>query len=523
MPTSKLGACVLIATTLLAAVAACSWPAASLKDETARRPLAQQINASDMQAFRDLLAGVTANVGTVSETVAGSDAPRVCVLEESHTSVPGQLETALMLLRLYERRGLRQIALEGLTGDKPFPATEWFRQLGGPEDEETRHEVLVGLVRSGEISAAELIAVALPDVTVLPADDPAAYAVEETRAASAAPTAYLYKIGLKSARPEHAARLRRLSRQHKVAQMVEFVISLDDWAGSRYVSMKSPTRRVSVEQRLRELKEIEARAALAGAELTSEDRGAMAEARDFFEAGHRRSEAMARAVLELAPGAGLVAINLGAAHTEAVCRLLADAGLTYAVLSPSALTRDGAPGAIGEEGFDGGTKSLSVTGAGGGLGSLLDGRKKPPPVLGKTWFRAEAQMRFATALIARARLGPGFPDEGLRRKVDALDYVRVNWGSVRQLGAGKLFMASARIEQGWTDIWGRCGRPRAVLIPLQRRSLEELLLANLKLVGGRGGLRARTADGPVFELITQDVIAAYASDPDALKAISGDG
>src|SRR3712207_3013784 len=190
-----------------------------------------------------------------------------------------------MMLRLYERHGLRHIALEGLTADKPFPTTGWYRQLGGPEDEETRHEVLVGLLRDGEISAAELIAAAFPDVNVVAADDPAAYAVEETQAASAAPTAYLYRIGLKSVRPEHAARLRQLSRQHKVTQLVEFVISLDGWAGERYEAMKSAARRPSVEQRLRELEEIEARAALAGAEITAEDRGAMAEARDFFEAG----------------------------------------------------------------------------------------------------------------------------------------------------------------------------------------------------------------------------------------------
>lgn len=516
-------ACVLLATTLLAAASACSRPTAGLRDATPLKPRAQQINASDMQAFRDMLTGVTDGVGIVSKTGAGADAPRVCVLEERHTSVPGQLETALMMLRLYERQGLRQLALEGLTADKPFPSTEWYRQLGGPEDEETRHEVLVGLLHDGEISAAELIAVAFSDVTVRPADDPVAYAVEETQTAGAAPTTYLYKIGLKSVRPEHAARLRRLSRQHKVAEIVEFVISLDGWAVERYDALKHDTRSASIEQSLRELKEIEERAALTGAEITAEDRRAMAEACDFFEAGKRRSEAMARAVQELAPAAPLVALNLGAAHTEVVCRLLADAGLTYAVLSPSTLNEDGGPGDIGEEGFERKAKSLSVAEAGGGLGSLLDGRKKPPPVLGQTWLKVEAQLRFATALIARARLGPGFPDEGLRRKLDALDHVKVNWGSVRQVGADKLFMASARVEQGWTNIWGQCGRPRAVLITLQRSSLEELLLATLNMVRRGGGPRTGAADGPVFQLITHDVIAAYSNDPGALKAVRRDG
>lgn len=521
--TSKLSACVLLAATLLAAAAACTRPAAGLRSEPPREPRPKQIDASDMRAFRDMLAGVTAGVGAVSETGAGSDAPRVCVLEERHASVAGQLETALMILRLHERHGLRHVALEGLTADQPFPATEWYRRLGGPEDEETRHEVLVGLLRDGELSAAELIAVAFPDVTVHAADDPAAYAVGVTQTASKAPVTYLYKIALKSVRPEHAARLRRFSRQHRVAQMVEFVISLDGWARERHELMKRAPRRESVEQRLRELKEIEARAAVTGAEITAEDRGAMAEARDFFEAGHRRSEAMARAVRELAPVAPLVALNLGTAHTEVVSRLLADAGITYGVVSPAALNGGAGPGDIGEESFERKGKALSVAGAGGGLGSLLDGRKKPPPVMGRTWLKADAQLRFATALIARAQPGPGFPDEGLRRKVDALDHVRVNWGSVRQVGADKLFMASARAEQGWTDIWGRCGQPSAALIPLQRRSLEELLMANLSLVRRGGGPRTGPGGGPVFELITHDVIAAYSTDLGAFKNIVGDG
>lgn len=523
MRTSKLSACVLLAATLLAAVAACTRPGAGIRNEAPREPSVRQITASDLQVFREMLTGVTAGVGTVSETGAGSDAPRVCVLEERHTSVTGQLEIALMLLRLYERHGLRHVALEGLTAGEPFPSTEWYRQLGGPEDEETRHEVLVGLLREGEISAAELIAAAFPDVTVRAADDPAAYAVEETQTASTAPAVYLYKIALKSVRPEHAARLRRLSRQHKIAQMAEFVISLDGWASERYAAMKSATRRASFEERLRELEEIEARAAFTGAELTAEDRGAMAEARDFFEAGRRRSETMARTVAELGPAAPLVVLNLGAAHTEAVSRLLADAGLTYAVMSSAALGEGESPGDLADESFERKGKSLSAALAGGGLGSLLDGRKKPPPVLGKMWLKADAQLRFATALIARARPGPGFPDEGLRRKVDALDLVKVDWGSVRQVGADKLFMGSARVEQGWTDIWGRCGRPRAALIPLRRRNLEELLLASLSMVRQGGGLRARPKGGHTFELITHDVVAAYANDPNALKDLRGDG
>ncbi len=522
----KLIAFVVLAAALLAVGISCSRPDGHFKSVLLESSGVKPITASDMKGFRDMLDEVTTNVGSIADTSGGSEGRRVCVFEEKHSSVAGQLETAIMLLRLHDRYGLRHIALEGLTTDKPFPSTQWSRRMSGTDDEELRHDVLevfVGILREGEISAVELIALAFPDVVIHAADDPSAYAVELTTKAGVASTNYLYKIGLKSVRAEHHAQLRQFNRRHKLAEMVEYVISLDVWARDRHASMKSARRDAPVEQTLRELREIEERAGSVGAEITADERSAMLDAQAFFEAADRRSATMVQVVRGLDPSARMVALNIGAAHTETVSRLFTEAGTTYAVLSPKALSENSEAGDIGFEGFERKGKALSVAWAGKGLGSLLDGRKKPLLVVDRTWLKADAQLRFATVLIARAQLGPGFPEPELRKRIDSLDHVKVQWDSVEKVGGDKLFKASALGEKGWTDIWGYCGKPRAEIIRRGRRSLEELLLENLNAVRQESGARREPRKGPVFELVTHDVIAAYAKEPAALKGVRTTG
>lgn len=513
---SNLRGRVLLMAMLIAFAASCARPG---RPETARTPEWEPIAVSDLKRFEEMLADVAAGVGVAGAGRGGGAARWVCVLEERHTSVAGQVEAAIMLVRLHRRYGLRHIAVEGLTADKSAPSTSWFQKLGGPEDEELRQELLAGFLREGEISAAELLTLAFPDVVVHTADDPSDYAVELTPRAGGAPAHYLYKISLKSLRPEHYPHLRQFNRRHRVAEMVEYVISLDGWARGRHQTLKREGGVTSVEQTLRDLDEIEARAGWVNAEITADERAAMSDARAFFEAAARRSAVMVDAVRGLDPSARLVVLNLGAAHTEGVTRLLGEEGATYAVLSPASLPENAGRGDLTREGFERKGRALSVAWTDRGLSSLLDGRKKPPPVANKTWFKAVAQLRFATALLARARLGPEFPGPELRQKIDALDHVRVEWGSVRQVGSDKLFMATTLGEWGWTDVWSYCGKPRAEIIRGSRRSLEELLVESLNAVRSEDPRRAEPTRAPVFEQVTQDVIAAYARRRDDLKEV----
>src|SRR5258708_19082876 len=95
----------------------------------------QQINVGDV-------ANEIANgVGTVQKTVAGGEKGPIFIFEEFHTSRIGQLQIAVMLLRLHEKYGLKRIGLEGsIKSSRPVDAS-WFRSMGGDESKQDREDV----------------------------------------------------------------------------------------------------------------------------------------------------------------------------------------------------------------------------------------------------------------------------------------------------------------------------------------------------------------------------------------------
>jgi hypothetical protein len=478
---------------------------------------AQSISADEMQKFKNMLADVSNGVGQPGKTNAGAGSRRLLVFEEKHTSVASQFEIALMLLRLHERHGLRHVALEGLTEDKKFPDTQWFRSLGTSKDDDVMKEVLVGMLRDGEISAVELIAIAFPDLTVHAADDTVAYAVELTKHAGIASSVYLYKIGMKSVRPEHYARINQLNQQHKISELLDFVIAQDAWAKERHERMKKAGGGQSIEHILQDLREIEERARTVNAELTAEERNAMLEAKDFFEAADKRTHTLVRVTLGVASSsAPLVAVNIGAAHTEGAERLLDRGKVTYGVLTPLSHAGKKTAGELSYDSFERKDKLQSVTWTGKGLGSLLDGRRKPPPVVGQDWYKALSQLRVATVLLVRAMGSAGFPDPNLKRRIDSFDHLRVNWQSLAVTDDVLTFDASANGQKGWTSISTKAGKPLSVTTP-RGRTWEELLLRDLELIRKEPGERTEPKSSPVIEAVTPDVIAAYAKDAAQLK------
>lgn len=477
------------------------------------------------KSISEMLADISKDVGQVRISKEGSGDRQVCVFEERHNSVAAQIEIALMLLRLHDRYGLRDIALEGLTKDREFPSIKWFRDMGGPDDSELRNQIAVGLLRQGEIGAVELIALAFPNVVVHAADDPTAYLVELTKKAGIASTAYFYKIGFKSVRPEHHQHIQQLSQQKKIRELVEYVISLDAWAKERDARMKKETGS-SIEQTLATLQEIENRATVVGAEIGDDERSAMAEAKAFFAAAEKRTGTIVQATLEMKKAMPLVAMNVGAAHTEGVRRMLDEAKATYGVLTPLSLAKDLKAGDLSYEAFNRKNKQQSVMWLGKGLGSMLDGRHKYRPNVGMKWFQGESQLRFVTALLARASGQSNFPDAALRQKVDRLEDVKVSWKTVKTQQNGDVdFTASVLGEKGWITVSTRCGIPKGAesFVILKGRTLEQLLNKDLDEVRKEAGERKEPEKGPVIEMVTPDVMAAYDKEPNALANISISG
>lgn len=476
-----------------------------------------------------MLSDVSHEVGkvTISE---GSGEHQICVLEEKHTSVAGQFEIALMLLRLYDRHGLRHIALEGLTKDKEFPSVKWFRDMGGPQDAELKEQIAVELLREGEISAVELIAMVLPDVVVHAADDPAAYGVELTERATRSIEAYLYKIAAKSVGREHQSR--------------DYVISLDPWTRQQAEELSKNKAR-SIEEFQQLIQTIEKRAASVDAQLSDEDRAAMAAAHAFFDAARTRTKTMTETALSVARTAPLVAMNVGAAHTSEIVQILRDAKATYGVLKPLSLDQNREDGDLSYQAFERKNKYLSVTFPGKGLGSLLDGRRKSPPGSGRQWNRSATALRFVTAQLALAGGGghgrgggnggarsqgdagdgdrwPIFVDPNLKKEIDKLEDVKVNWETVRRKVNGDVFYKAAVLgEQGWINISTLCGRPDGKNVPMRQKgqNLEKRLKEGLDKVKNEKGKRVEPEKTPVVEVVTPDVSAAYAREPKALAML----
>src|SRR5215213_2288084 len=110
---------------------------------------------------------VAKDVGKVVAAGEGSKPLSVVVFEEMHTSPVGQMEIALMLLRLQKQYRLQLISLEGAMASKGSLPVEWFvNSSDSAETKRARHAVALRMLRDGEMSAAEFIALVRPPVQV---------------------------------------------------------------------------------------------------------------------------------------------------------------------------------------------------------------------------------------------------------------------------------------------------------------------------------------------------------------------
>ena len=125
---------------------------------------AQPAKPMDLAASARVVAEGVGKIGEINS--AGTKGP-VFVFEEFHTSRVGQLQTAVMLLRLHGQYSLRTLGLEGaIQGPRSLDAT-WFHTLGGSLGSSARDDIAVRMLAEGEISQAEFMAMVFPDIRVL--------------------------------------------------------------------------------------------------------------------------------------------------------------------------------------------------------------------------------------------------------------------------------------------------------------------------------------------------------------------
>ncbi|AKB44005.1 hypothetical protein [Methanosarcina vacuolata] len=385
---------------------------------------------TDSVSLLPLAENISSDYGIVSEYKEGLSAKRIIVFEETHDSRAVQIETAIMLNRLYNN-GVRIIALEGLKQGETLDV-EWFHSLS---DDPIKEDVAVGLLGDGEISNAEFMALYYPDVEVIGIEDPKEYEVDISEDAANSFLFYLLAIAENSLSNEQIDQANNLIEQEDYNGYIDFVINADPWTSERYKTFLEANQTNSLEDQLGILKEIEEKATSSGAEIDEETESDFEDLKAFYQAASARSNTMVNNAIPLcskSPDAPIVMI-IGAAHTDKVIDLLTDQSAAFVIISPKSLEKSDDKSELDSAAYERKNNALSVD-SDGLLGSYLDRRpvnyKKPPSVTGETWFKSKAEMYFVTETIATAISGGAKEPYDFLDKFDDLDDIKVDNSSI---------------------------------------------------------------------------------------------
>lgn len=382
-----------------------------------------------------LAAEVGRDAGTVIASGRGSTNRTVFVFEERHDSRIAQIEIALMLWRLQQGQGLRQISLEGAMAAQGDLPVQWFHEpAGGGATKGARREAALKLLREGEISAAELAALVQPEVRVRGNEVDSEYRVEPSK--NNASVSYLISIAERSLTPDDIRRANSLVRAKQLEEALNVIVSSNAWTKDRYEKLYGDSIS-STEESAVILRELEAKARELGIKADARQEAGLREDINFYRMASQRSCTIVKNTLAMMDAAATapVALIIGAAHTPKVVELLKAAKLSYAVLTPLAM-KDKAPGLTGE--MYRRKMALGSVDPAGMLGALLDGRKKPSPVVGERWFKSKAGIYASADLLAAAAAGGGpIPSDALGAELKSLP-IKIDFSTLTVTGKGAL-------------------------------------------------------------------------------------
>lgn len=381
----------------------------------------------DKTGLKDMIQSVGRDVGRPHALFADSHTSPVVILEELHDSRIGQIEQAIMLLRLYHRYSLRQIALEGHLFEHPEIRSDWFERAAAGHFT-TKVTVAVQLLKEGEISSAEFIKLLYDDVILLPIEKADNYNVKLSSEANNAPSQYLLSIALTSIRKAQLTELNRLladaesaeeaQKPKKYKKTYNYIMSNDPWCQAmekRLLSTES-LHSMSLDARLAAVEEIKARAEARGLTMSSRYKTGMAAYVDFLQKRRDTEGTMVSATAKTAvrhPGRPMAMI-VGAAHTHNICKLLRQKRITHVVITPRASEHPDHPSDLNLEQFDRKylRRSVVTTGL---LSEILNrqfppaAEKKPEPVMMEPWLQAKSELYLFIHRIVQRRLSRGAP------------------------------------------------------------------------------------------------------------------
>ena len=431
----------------------------------------------------DIAKEIVVDVGTIGETYTAGKRGPVFVFEENHTARAGQLQIAVMMLRLHDHFGLKEIALEGMI-QRPRPLDgSWFHQAGGATAGSHREDVAVRMLSEGEISAAEFMTLLYPDIKVYGTEISRLYDVKLDSLTTNPLVGYLYYIAAKDLTQAEIRKVNRLADQGKVDEARELIFNSDPWVKRHYEAIIDTSGVVSIEALIGRIHDIQRKARSENVSIDPVVKAEMDNLLQFYEAAGKRSDVLVEyaSTMNTVAANEPVAVNIGAAHTERVLHLLKEKGISYVQITPRAFTPRPGVSTIGayKRKTDGQWARISP----GTLGHLLNTPRKPKPVIEDPGAKSYANMNFAAILLAAiARDEENLESEEVWRQIATLPELRVDRESVTQDGYDVIFRAWLKNTQGREkEVWARVG---SLDTPVQARSIEDKLKQAIRDLDG---------------------------------------
>ncbi len=480
-------------------------------------PTPQQFHDEKLVSNDALANTISADVGSVSASVVGGSEKRIIVFEESHDSRAGQIEIAIMLNRLHDK-GLKVIALEGALVTEKDLYPEWFHRL---PNERVKQEVAVQLLKEGEISASEFIALLYPDVKIYGVEKPEEYSVIASENASLSPYSYLLAIAEKNMSQDQINKANQLYEQGNYTEYYEFCYNASTCTKKWYEYLTDANKTFTIEEQISVLEDIKKGAdnVTAGIDQqTKEDFEAWIES---FKTASKRSETMTANTLILVKDANApIALNIGAGHTSYISELLNDNRATYTIIAPNSLTDTNDISKLNLSAYNRKLERLSVDES-GMLGSFLDGRpksdnqRKPPPVIPKVFSRSKSELYYITILIARGAASGGIPPFGLGNEFSRLEYVKVDPESIKVIDNDVTFSSEILDDNNNK----KTIYTRARSTEEKEKTVEDRLKEALNYVKDGNSLKEEKEDkSKGLSKPSPDTLARHSPDPNSIKA-----
>lgn len=461
-------------------------------------PTARSASPGDAAGLaRDISAGVGAVQRSVLEGAKGP----VVVFEEYHTSRVGQLQIAVMLLRLYERHGLRVIGLEGAF-QRPQPLdAAWFHQAGAVAGQRFSEDTAVRMLAEGEIGAAEFMVMAFPQAQVRGLEKEDEYRVRPDSEGMPI-LIYLMKIAEKKLTPADIRKVNTLITEKKEEAALEYIKNADPWVRRQFDLFAR--KDISIPDLAKQVREIQDEAKRLSVEVEPQERESLEKTLHFYETASLRSTTMTNYLVSLlaTQAASPVAMIIGAGHSKEVMEQLQQQSVSCALVRPIAFNPTSA--SLSLEEFDRKNDLKWARMAEGTLGRLLNGQRRPPTVIETPTARSYASAYMAVMVVSEAvRGGKRVPDD-VRSQLAGLPGLRIDFGSFTQDGYDVVFrMWLTGTDKREKELWVRAGTTDT---PEKAKSLEQKLLQAIADLGGddkvppreppRGSEGTRDTEGP---------------------------